>query len=64
MDENEKLGRNTDSESELLLFFSQKLQELQSNEINLQIFVNNLEKVKGIGYSNNGMKIFFKNFEK
>lgn len=64
MDENEKLGQNTESESELLLFFSQKLQELQSNEINLQIFVNNLEKVKGIGYSNNGMKIFFKNFEK
>jgi hypothetical protein len=64
MDENEKLGQNTEAESDLLLFFSQKLQEMQSNEINLQIFVNNLEKVKGISYSNNGMKIFFKHIHK
>lgn len=55
----EKAGQDTQSESDLLLFFSQKLQELLNNEINLQIFVNNLEKVKGISYSNNGIKVFF-----
>jgi hypothetical protein len=60
IDEKDKLKENSDSESDLLVFFSQKLQEMLNNEINLQIFVNNIEKVRGITYSNNGVKVFFK----
>lgn len=59
IDEKEKLNQNSQSEQDLVLFFSQKLQEMLNNEINLQIFVNNIEKVRGISYSNNGVKVYF-----
>ena len=63
MDETEHSGKDIESVAELLLFFSTKLQDMKSNEINLQIFVNNLDRVKGIQYSNNGVKVFFKNIK-
>ena len=57
----EQKGESTATESELLVFFYEKLQEIQSNEINIQIFANNLIKVKGVCYNHNGVKLFFKN---
>lgn len=60
IEEKNKKKENTDSEMALVLYLSQKLQEMINNEINLQIFANNLDNVKGISYSNNGVKIFFK----
>jgi hypothetical protein len=56
----EQKGESTESESDLLMFFYQKKQEIQNNEINIQIFANNLERVRGVSYNNNGVRIFFK----
>jgi len=41
-------------------FFMEKLNEMKQNELNLRIFIDNLERVKGIRYSKNGVKIFYK----
>jgi hypothetical protein len=60
IEEKEKLKKSTASEQSFVLFFSQKLDELISNEINLKIFIDNLEKVKSISYSSSVVKIFFK----
>jgi hypothetical protein len=60
IEEKKEKSQNTESESAIVLFLSQKLQEMITNEINLQIFINNLDNVKGCSYSNNGVKVFFK----
>jgi len=62
--EKEQTGEDTQTESDLVLFFSQKLQEMKNNEINLQIFANNLKKVRGVSYSNNGVKVYFNIYRK
>lgn len=51
---------NTQSDCALMSFLSEKLQEMINNEINIQIFANNLHNVQGISYSDRGVKIFFK----
>jgi hypothetical protein len=58
--EKTKLGEDFQPEEELVIFFDQKLQEMRINEINLKIFVNNIEKVSGISYNTNGMNVYFK----
>lgn len=45
---------------ELMNFFMEKLNEMKQNELNLKIFIDNLERVKGISYSQNGVKIYYK----
>jgi hypothetical protein len=60
IEEKNKLKKDTESEQNVVLFFSQKLNELISNEINLKIFIDNLEKVKGISYSSSAVKVYFK----
>ena len=35
--------------------------EMQNNSINLDIAVNNIEKIKSLQYSADGVKVFFKN---
>lgn len=57
-DNNENV--NTEAEEELMYFFMEKLNEMKQNEINLQIFIDNLEIVKGISYSQNCTKIYYK----
>lgn len=57
-DENENV--NTEAEEELMYFFMEKLNEMKQNEINLQIFIDNLERVKGMSYSQNATKIYYK----
>jgi len=46
-------------EEELMNFFMEKLNEMKQNELNLRIFIDNLERVKGITYSDNGVKIYY-----
>ncbi len=65
----EKMKNNVDinlsesgiaAEEELMNFFMEKLNEMKQNEINLKIFIDNLERVKGLSYSNNGVKLYYK----
>ncbi len=51
---------STEAEEELMNFFMEKLNEMKQNEINVQIFIDNLERVKGISYSQNSTKIYYK----
>lgn len=60
-EEFDKQGKDIENISELLFFFSNKLNEMKSNQINLQIFTDNLDRVKGIHYTTNGVKVFFQN---
>lgn len=60
IEEKKKKNEETNSDEAFVLFLSEKFQEMRNNEINLQIFVSNLEKVKELCYSNNGVKIFFR----
>ena len=34
--------------------------EMQNNKINLDIAVNNIEKIKALKYSDDGVKVYFK----
>ena len=34
--------------------------EMQNNKINLDIAVNNIEKIKSLNYSDDGVKVYFK----
>lgn len=58
-DQHNKDKENLEVE-DCVMFFAEKLQELKSNDINIQIFIQNIERVKGISYEKNGAKIFFK----
>jgi hypothetical protein len=60
-EEFDQQGKDIENISELLFFFSNKLNEMKSNEINLQIFTDNLDRVKVIHYTSNGVKVFFQN---
>jgi hypothetical protein len=60
--ENEK--DNDSSVEELVIFFNEKLQQIRANDINIQIFIQNLERVNGICYEPNGAKIVFKREKK
>ena len=51
---------NTEAEEELMHFFMEKLNEMKQNEINLQIFIDNIDRVKGVTYSQNKTKIHYK----
>jgi hypothetical protein len=59
IEEKSSLGQDTACEESLVGFFSEKLNEMLGNEINLQIFANNIEKVKGISYSHHGVRLYF-----
>ena len=49
-----------EGDEDILVFFTQKLQELRENDINIQIFIQNIEKVHGIKYEKDGARIYFK----
>lgn len=53
-------GEEDNSSDDFAIFFNEKLAELKENDINIQIFIQNLDKVSGILYEKNGCKIFFK----
>lgn len=45
---------------DLLVFFCEKLNEIKKNEISLQLFVDNIEKVDSLVFSENKKEIYFK----
>lgn len=51
---------NGEDSAEVTMFFNEKFQELRANDINIQIFVQNLDQVSGITYEKNGTRIYFK----
>lgn len=53
-------NKSTEEEEQLSIFFIKKLEEILENKLNIQIFVNNIEKVNSLSYSNNGIKVNFK----
>ena len=52
--------KTSDEEEELSTFFLKKLEEIIGNKLNIQIFINNIEKVNSLSYSNKGVKVYFK----
>lgn len=58
--EKESLGVDCDLEEETVIFFNEKIQELKQNDINMQICIQNLERVDGIRFEKDGARIFFK----
>jgi len=53
-------NKNTEEEEQLSIFFIKKLEEILENKLNIHRFVNNIEKVNTLSYSNNGIKVNFK----
>jgi len=58
--EKENLGEDKTSEEETVIFFTEKLQELRANDINIQICIQNIGKIVGIIYEPNGARVLFK----
>ena len=54
-----KKTEKSPGEEHLLLFFTNKLEELQQNENNIQVFMNNIDKVESLSYNKNGTKVYF-----
>ena len=55
--QSEEKGINS---SENTIFFEKILSELSKNEENIQKFIQNIDKVKGISYDKGGAKVYFK----
>ena len=59
----EKLVNSSKEEKEtdvlLLNYLGEKKVETKQTEINLGIAINNLEKIKGLNFSENGVKVYF-----
>jgi hypothetical protein len=52
-------GSNTQGSDDLLVFFCEKLNDIKRNEINIQLFVNNIEKVDSLLFSNDKTAVYF-----
>ena len=61
----EKINSTSSEDKEtdklLLNYLWEKKLENKSTEINLGIAINNLEKIKGLSFSENGVKVYFEN---
>ncbi len=53
-------GEKEEGKEDLLVFLCEKLNEIKKNEINIQVFINNIEKVDSICFSNNKTDVYFK----
>ncbi len=53
-------GSKEDGKEELLVFMCEKLNEIKKNEINIQVFVNNVDKVDSFCFSENKTEVYFK----
>ncbi len=51
---------NEEGNEDLLVFFCEKLNEIKRNQINLQLFVDNIDKVDGLLFSENKKEIYCK----
>lgn len=54
-------GSADDGKESLLLFFCDKLSEIKKNEINVQMFIQNIDKVDNISYGEDKTQIYFSN---
>ena len=59
----EKNGQTEEAKSDqqFMQYLMNQYIEMQNNSINLDIAVNNIEKIKSLQYSADGVKVFFKN---
>ena len=62
-EEKEKMGQTEEAKSDqqFMQYLTNQYVEMQNNKINLDIAVNNIEKIKGLQYSADGVKVYFKN---
>ena len=58
--EQEGLIEEAQSNSELMEYLVGKSNEMKQNEINFEIALNNIEKIQHLCYSENGVKIYFR----
>ena len=61
-EEKEKAGQIEEAKSDQLFmqYLSNQKIEMQNNSINLNIVVNNIEKIKCLKYNDDGVKVYFK----
>ena len=61
-DEKEKAGQSEEAKSDqqFMQYLMNQYIEMQNNKINLDIAVNNIEKIKALKYSDDGVKVYFK----
>ena len=61
-EEKEKTGQNEDAQSDqqFMQYLSDQYIQMQNNKINLDIAINNIEKIKSLKYSDEGVKVYFK----
>ena len=62
-EEKEKSGQIEEAKSDQLFmqYLMNQSIEMQNNSINLNIVVNNIEKIKCLKYNDDGVKVYFKN---
>ena len=61
-EEKEKAGQSEEAKSDqqFMQYLMNQYIEMQNNKINLDIAVNNIEKIKALKYSDDGVKVYFK----
>ena len=61
-EEKEKAGQMEEAKSDqqFMQYLTNQYIEMQNNKINLDIAVNNIEKIKSLKYSDDGVKVYFK----
>ena len=61
-EEKEKAGQTDEAKSDqqFMQYLMNQYIEMQNNSINLDIAVNNIEKIKALKYSDDGVKVYFK----
>ena len=61
-EEKEKSGQTEEAKSDqqFMQYLMNQYIEMQNNKINLDIAVNNIEKIKSLKYSDDGVKVYFK----
>ena len=61
-DEKEKAGQSekAKTDQQFMQYLMNQYIEMQNNKIHLDIAVNNIEKIKSLKYSDDGVKAYFK----
>ena len=61
-EEKEKTGQfdEAKNDQQLMQYLMNQYIEMQNNKINLDIAVNNIEKIKALKYNEDGVKVYFK----
>ena len=53
------MDKYKDEKDELVVFLCEKLNDIKRNEINIQVFIDNIEKVDSICYSGEKAEVYF-----